>query len=79
MVLEQCGGGDRTEVNEGNGNNRTRIILCSRGDGERSAAQRAEALERARARLAGDDDIPSEQRQRVLAAIDREIARLRTR
>ena len=72
-----CQDADRSEVNEGTGNNRTRVIVCSRGDGQRSAAQRADALQRARARLAGDDDIPAEQRQRVLAAIDREIARLR--
>lgn len=76
VTPEGCGDAQRTEVNEGTENDRTRVIVCSRG-GERSAAQRAEALQRARTRLAGNDDVPAEQRQRVLAAIDREIARLR--
>ena len=79
MMLSEhdCEDANRSEVNEGSDNNRTRVIVCSRGEGQRSTAQRAEALQRARARLAEDDDIPAEQRQRVLAAIDREIARLR--
>ncbi len=76
MAPEDCEGARRSEVNEGSDTNRTRVIVCSRG-GERSNAQQAEALQRARSRLAGDSDIPAEQRQRVLAAIDREIARLR--
>ncbi|HTU11895.1 MAG TPA: M56 family metallopeptidase [Allosphingosinicella sp.] len=75
-VPEECENGrGRTEVAEGDTNNRTRIILCSRS--ERSPAQQAESLQRARERLAGDSQIPAEHRQRVLAAIDREIARLR--
>ena len=78
VAPEDCDRGSRSEVNEGNDNNRTRVIICSRGGhGERSTADRAQALQRARARLAEDDEIPAEQRQRVLAAIDREIARLR--
>jgi beta-lactamase regulating signal transducer with metallopeptidase domain len=77
MSMHDCQDANRTEVNEGSDNNRTRVIVCTRGDGERSGAQRADALQRARARLAEDNDIPAEQRQRVLAAIDREIARLR--
>lgn len=69
--------GNRSEVNEGDANNRTRVIICTRGGGERSNAEHAEALQRTRARLAENNDIPGDQRQRVLAAIDREIARLR--
>jgi len=76
MGGEECRNANRSEVNEGSGNNITRVIVCSRGS-ERSAAQRAEALQQARARLAGDNEIPAEHRQRVLAAIDREISRLR--
>jgi beta-lactamase regulating signal transducer with metallopeptidase domain len=64
----------RFDASEGEGNNRTRVIVCSTG--ERSTAEQAESLERARARLAEDNQIPAEQRQRVLGAIDREIARL---
>jgi beta-lactamase regulating signal transducer with metallopeptidase domain len=65
----------RSEVNEGDERTRTRIIVCS--SGARSPAQRVESLQRARDRLAADDGVPAEHRQRVTAAIDREIARLR--
>jgi beta-lactamase regulating signal transducer with metallopeptidase domain len=77
MSDADCQDANRSEINEGTDSNRTRVIVCSRGErGERSDAQQAEALQRARARLAEDNQIPAEQRQRVLAAIDREIARL---
>jgi beta-lactamase regulating signal transducer with metallopeptidase domain len=78
MGGHDCQGANRSEVNEGSDSNRTRVIVCTRGrDGAGNPAQQAEALQRARARLAEDNQIPAEQRQRVLAAIDREIARLR--
>jgi beta-lactamase regulating signal transducer with metallopeptidase domain len=77
MSDHDCQNANRSEVNEGNDNNRTRVIVCTRtNNGEANPAQQAEALRRARERLAGDSEIPAEQRQRVLAAIDREIARL---
>ena len=74
MSDSDCRNANRSEVNEGTDNNRTRVIVCSRG--ERNPAQQADALRRARARLAEDNQIPADQRERVLAAIDREIARL---
>jgi hypothetical protein len=79
MVMRDCQGGNnhRTEVNEGTDNNRTRIILCNGGPEQRTPAQQADALQRARERLAVDSHIPAEHRERVLASIDREIARLR--
>jgi hypothetical protein len=78
MSDRDCQNANRSEVNEGSGNQVTRVIVCSRSNnGEANPARQAEALQRARERLAGDSEIPSEQRQRVLAAIDREIARLR--
>jgi hypothetical protein len=78
MGGHDCQGANRSEVNEGSDSNRTRVIVCTRGrDGAGNPAQQAEALQRARARLAEDNQIPAEQRQRVLAALDREIARLR--
>ncbi|HST36027.1 MAG TPA: M56 family metallopeptidase [Allosphingosinicella sp.] len=70
-----CGGARRSEVNEGDGNQRTRIVVCNRG--EATPAQQAEHLQRARERLANDSELSAEHRQRVLAAIDRELARLR--
>lgn len=79
MAMRDCegAGANRTEVNEGTENNRTRIILCNSGSEQRTPAQQADALQRARERLAGDSHIPAEHRDRVLASIDREIARLR--
>jgi len=71
-----CGEGQRTEVNEGEGNERTHVILCSRGAGA-APAERAEQLTRIRDRLAGDSELSAEQKARVTAALDREIARLR--
>ena len=44
---------------------------------EATPAQRAEQLQRARERLAGDDELSAEQKARITAALDREIARLR--
>jgi beta-lactamase regulating signal transducer with metallopeptidase domain len=76
MAMADCGEGERTEVNEGEGSERTRVILCTRG-GNATPAQRAERLRGVRDRMAQDSELSAEQRARVTAAIDREIARLR--
>jgi bla regulator protein BlaR1 len=75
VVIPECDPANRTEVNEGADNERTRIVLCSQGAA--TPAERAERLQRARDRLARMDDLSEEQRARVTAALDREIARLR--
>ena len=75
--MADCDRGQRSEVNEGEGNQRTRIILCTRGTDTATPAQRAERLQSMRDRLANDSELTAEQRSRVSAAIDREIARLR--
>lgn len=75
VIIPDCDGGQADEVNEGGDHDRTRIVLCSRG--EATPAQRAERLARVRDRLANDDELSAEQKARVTAAIDREIARLR--
>ena len=75
VVLPSCDDGQRDEVNEGTDNDRTRIVLCSRGTA--SPADRAERLQHVRDRLANDSELSAEQRARVTAALDREIARLR--
>ncbi|HMJ92564.1 MAG TPA: M56 family metallopeptidase [Allosphingosinicella sp.] len=75
--MADCNRGQRSEVNEGEGNQRTRIILCTRGTNTATPAQRAERLQSMRDRLANDNELTAEQRTRVGAAIDREIARLR--
>lgn len=76
VIIPDCPQGRSEEVNEGTDNNRTRIILCSRG-AEATPAARAERLARLRDRIAGDDDLNAEQKARVTAALDRQIARLR--
>ena len=73
--MPDCEDGERTEVNEGEGNEHTRIVLCTGGNA--TPAERAERLQRARDRIAGNDELSEAQRARVTAAIDREIARLR--
>lgn len=74
--LESCDGGQVSDVSEGDANNRTRVVVCTRGEGA-NATQRAEHLQRARDRLAQDSDLSAEQKARITAALDREIARLR--
>lgn len=74
--LSDCAEGQRSEVSEGEGNERTRVILCGRG-GNATPAERAERLQGIRDRLAGDSELSAEQKARVTAALDREIARLR--
>lgn len=51
---------------------RSKIILCHKGEGDRLAA-----LEKARARLAESDDLGTDPRTRALTALDAEIARLK--
>jgi len=75
VQLPDCAGGERTDVNEGTDGQRTRIVLCSQGNVP--AAERAQRLQSTRDRLANDSGLSAEQRQRVTAALDREIARLR--
>jgi len=75
VIMPDCNGGQADEINEGGDHDRTRIVLCSRG--EATPAQRAERLAHVRERLANDDELSAEQKARVTAALDREIARLR--
>lgn len=75
VEIPDCAGGERTDVNEGTDSERTRIVLCSRGNVP--AAERAQRLQSTRDRLAADNTLSAEARQRVTAALDREIARLR--
>ena len=75
VVIPDCHDGQADEINEGTDHERTRIVLCSRG--EATPAQRADRLQHARDRLAGDSELSAEQKARVTAALDREIARLR--
>ncbi|HYI64698.1 MAG TPA: M56 family metallopeptidase [Allosphingosinicella sp.] len=73
LATAVCGDGERSEVNEGD--ERTRVIVCSRGTA--TPAERIERMQRVRDRLAEDGELSAVQRSRVAAALDREIARLR--
>ena len=78
VLPEGCSEGEPlANVDETDGNERTRVLLCGRGDG--APADRVERLQRVRDRLAQNEELSAEQRQRVTAALDREIARLRGR
>ena len=76
IIVPDCAGGQTDEVNEGTDNNRTRIVLCTRGT-EATPAARADQLAHVRDRIASDSELSAEQKARVTAAIDRQIARLR--
>ena len=70
---EGCEGGEQTaNVDERTGDQRTRILLCTRG--QASAADRLQHLRQARERIAANTELSGEHRERVLAAIDRAIA-----
>ncbi|HWH17899.1 MAG TPA: hypothetical protein VNT77_06115 [Allosphingosinicella sp.] len=74
IALRDCDG-DKTEVNEGTGKERTHIILCGK-DGV-SAEDRVKRLEELRTKLAQNDKLSAEHRSRVEAALQKAIERLR--
>ena len=71
VLPEGCHGGEPlANIDEQNGDQRTRVVLCSQGQAD--AATRVQRLREARARIAANTDMRD--RERVLAAIDRAIA-----
>lgn len=68
-------GTELANVSDTSGNQRQFFLLC--GEPGQTTAQRIEALERARARIAEHDQTEAEHRARAVAAIDAAIARLR--
>lgn len=75
LLPADCDDGEVSRIEDGTESERTRIVLCNRGDA--SPAERVGQLERVRERLASEDHLSAGSRDRVLAALDREIARLR--
>ena len=75
-----CGGGERTEVEESTGGEttreRTRIVFC--GKEGLSAAQRIEKLEKALDRINANGELSAEHKDKVTAALRGAIERLRT-
>jgi beta-lactamase regulating signal transducer with metallopeptidase domain len=73
---ENCRQGEPlANVDERTEGRRTRVMLCQTGGGD--PATRLQRLQRARDRIAGDEELTGEHRERVLAALDRAIAQAR--
>lgn len=81
-LVERCDGqkpqvDESEETTDKSGNVRkSRVVICTRG-GEAHSAQALEALERAREKLAGVDELSEAAKARALASIDEQIARIR--
>jgi beta-lactamase regulating signal transducer with metallopeptidase domain len=75
---ENCHGGENlVNVDEGTGDQRPRVFLCTMGAAD--PATRLQRLESIRRNMASNGEMTGEHRERVLAAIDRAIAELRER
>jgi hypothetical protein len=72
LVTTECTG-EKTEIEEETDGKKTRMLLCGNGD---KAAQ-VERLEKARADFAGRDGPSDAHKAKVLAALDRAIAKTR--
>jgi beta-lactamase regulating signal transducer with metallopeptidase domain len=73
---ENCRQGEPlANVDEQTEGRRTRVMLCTTGNAD--SATRLQRLQRARERIAGDEELTGEHRARVLAALDRAIAQAR--
>lgn len=78
IAPEGCREGEAlADMDEREGDRRMRVLLCNRGGEGVNGAGRLEGLQRARDRLAGMTELGDAERSRVIAALDREIARLR--
>lgn len=78
-VGSQCEGGRRFETEADGGQPgekvKTRVLLCTTGG--QDSASHAQGLERAAKRVAENKDIPADVRDRVLASLNAEIARVK--
>ena len=78
-LLAHCDG-EKSEIDETSGGEdekqRTRIVICDKGGGV-DAAKRAEALEKALARISENDELSPEHRERVTTALREALTRLR--
>jgi hypothetical protein len=68
-------GCDKTEVNDDEGREKTKVVIC--GDDHASAADRAARLEKALGRIQQNDELSAEHKARVTAALQEAIERLR--
>jgi Spy/CpxP family protein refolding chaperone len=74
VVLTDCDG-EKAEIVDGDGEDRTRIVIC--GESNLTPEQHAAKLEELRQRLASRDHLSVDEQARFNAAIDHAIARLR--
>jgi hypothetical protein len=74
VALSDCDG-DKTEIEEGAGKEKTRIFFC--GKPSLTSEERARKLEEVRSRLAKNDRLSGEHRARVDAALKEAIERAR--
>lgn len=74
--LENCGGERIVRSETGGENDKTKVIICSKG--ELTQAQRVEKIEKVLTRLQASDDLSAEQKERVTAALRRAIEDMRT-
>lgn len=70
--------GEKTQIEESSDKERTKIVLCHAGMGDKlSAEERAKKLEETRARLAKNNELSAEHKARMEAALQQAIERLR--
>ena len=75
-ALADCGGEAIVRSETGDEKDKTKVIICSKG--ELSQAQRVEKIEQVLERLRTNDRLSAEQRARVTEALQRAIEEMRT-
>jgi hypothetical protein len=74
--LAGCGGGEKiVDDGSGEGDRKTRVIICTRG---KPTAATAERLEQALARVTANDELSAEAKARIAIALESAIDRART-
>lgn len=79
----QCAGGDAVNTSEetvavdGKERRQIRILICGKAKAQEARAQALKGLQSARSSLAGETALSSDTRSKVLADLDRQIARMR--
>jgi len=74
--VADCGGEPVVRSETGGENDKTKVIICSKG--ELTQAQRVEKIEKVLNRIQANDDLSAEQKERVTAALRRAIEDMRT-
>jgi hypothetical protein len=76
-ALVDCDGGDKVvEESAGEDGKKTKVVICTRGDGPTAAT--AERIERALERIRGHEELSDEQKARIESALRSAMDRART-